>query len=96
VKDLCVTKINSNTQSPESNKNNSLTPIQKYSEIDQSENRRNKLSLPAGYLTKSRYISLLSDQTIRENWPKLSQRSIPVIESIVNQPLEFDNGTSKI
>ena len=55
----------------------------------------NKLSsLPNGYLTKSRYISLLSNQTIRDNWPRLSSKSAPIIESILNQPFEFDKGTS--
>jgi hypothetical protein len=52
------------------------------------------MSLPPGHLTKSRYIPLVSEQTIRNNWPKLSQRATPIIESIVNQPFEFDNGTS--
>jgi len=100
---------NLNIQSPEFNKNptnrnsplrNDInnTPIQQYSEMDNSDNRRNgnKISLPPGYLTKSRYISLLSDQIIRDNWPKLSSRSTSIIESIINQPIEFDNGTSKI
>ncbi len=94
---------NLNIQSP-ANRNSPLrndinnTSIQQYSEMDNSDNRRNgnKISLPAGSLTKSRYISLLSDQIIRDNWPKLSSRSTPIIESIINQPIEFDNGTSKI
>jgi hypothetical protein len=59
------------------------------------DNSENKFSLPSGYLTKSRYISLLSEQTIRDNWPKLSQRATPIIEAIVNQPFGFDNGTRK-
>jgi hypothetical protein len=86
-----------NRTGPLRNDINNTLPIQQQSETDNSENRRNgnKISLPPGYLTKSRYISFLSDQTIRNNWPKLSSRSIPIIESIVNQPLEFDNGTSK-
>jgi len=68
--------------------------------MDNSENNlyrrnENKFSLPSGYLTKSRYISLLSEQTIRDNWPKLSQRATPIIEAIVNQPFGFDNGTRK-
>ncbi len=91
------TTTNSNIQSfdPPTNR---ISPIQQYSETDNSKNRRNenKISLPQGYLTKSRYISLLSNQTIRDNWPKLSSRSTPIIESIINQPIEFDNGTSKI
>ncbi len=108
MKDLCLNN-NSIIQNSDSNKNltnrtSSLrnginnNPIQQHSQMDNSENRRNgnKISLPSGYLTKSRYILLLSEQTIRDNWPKLSSRSIPIIESIINQPLEFDNGTSKI
>ncbi len=97
---------NSNTQNSDFNKNSinrtgslrNNTSIQQYSETtDNSENRRNgnKISLPAGYLTKSRYISLLSEQTIRDHWPKLSQRSTSIIDAMVNQPLEFDHGTSK-
>ncbi len=112
MNDLCLnnnnyTKSNSNIQNPDSNKNstsrtgplrNNISVQQSPETADNSDNRRNgnKISLPPGYLTKSRYISLLSDQIIHDNWPKLSQRSTPVIDAIVNQPLEFDNGTSKI
>lgn len=71
------------------------TTVAEHSPMDNSvDNRRNPMSLPRGYLTKSRYISFLSDQTIRENWPKLAQRSSALIDAIVNQPLEFDRGTS--
>lgn len=67
-------------------------PVEQYSHV---ENRRDQMTFPRGYLTKSRYILLLSDQTIRENWPKLAQRSSALLDAIVNHPFEFDRGTSK-
>jgi hypothetical protein len=75
-------------------------PLQQNSDMDNSENNisrknGNKISSPpSGYLTKSRYISLMSEQTIRDSWPKLSQRATPIIDAIVNQPIEFDYGKS--
>lgn len=60
-----------------------------------SVEQQTQLTFPRGYLTKSRYILFLSDQTIRENWPKLAQRSSTLLDAIVNHPFEFDRGTSK-
>jgi hypothetical protein len=72
-------------------------PNEQLSDTDNSDkdiNRENgnKFSSPPGYLTKSRYITVISEQTIHENWPKLSQRATPIIEKMINQPLDFDNG----
>ena len=65
--------------------------------LDKSENNiyPTKIYVPSEYLTKSRYILLLSEQVIRANWPQLPQRATPIIETILNQPIEFDSGTSK-
>lgn len=57
------------------------------------QRNENKSSLPPGHLTKSRYITFISEQTIRDNWPKLSARAAPIIDAIIAQPIEFDNGT---
>ena len=48
-----------------------------------------------GYLTRSRFIPVLTDQTIRNHWPKLPERAQPIIDMIVEQPYEFDMGTSE-
>lgn len=48
--------------------------------------------MPSGYLPKSRYISTLNEETIRKHWPKFSPS---IVESIVQQPFQFDKGTSR-
>lgn len=54
-----------------------------------------KPSSPDGYLTRSRFIPVLTHQTIRSHWPKLPDRATPIIDLIVQQPYEFDMGTSE-
>ncbi|CAF0712063.1 unnamed protein product [Adineta steineri] len=109
VKDLCLNnntnKINTDSNKNLTKRNSPLTnsahknSTEQHSTTDNLENsnhrksNENKVSLPTGSLTKSRYISFISEQTIRDNWPKLSQRARPIIEEIVNKPYEFDNGT---
>ncbi|CAF3532893.1 unnamed protein product [Rotaria sp. Silwood1] len=105
----CMT-YNSNLQTSDPNKNSSKqmsplhnginnNPMESNSDKNNLENtinqtNKNKISLPFGYLTKSRYISFISEQSIRDNWPKLSQRAISIIDAIINQPFDFDSGTN--
>ncbi|CAF4275921.1 unnamed protein product, partial [Rotaria sp. Silwood2] len=91
-------KNSTNRMSPSHNGINN-NPIEQHSNKNSSENNinrtnGNKVSLPFGYLTKSRYISFMSEKSIHDNWSKLSQRATPIIEAIINQPYEFDNGTN--
>ncbi|UJR29195.1 hypothetical protein I4U23_010409 [Adineta vaga] len=88
IKDSCS---NNNSHKINSNPNQN-SPLHTVNNISQ-RNENKLISFPSGYLTKSRYITFISEQTIRENWPKLSQRSMPIIEAMINQPIEFDNGT---
>ena len=60
-----------------------------------SRNDAKKPSSPDGYLTRSRFIPVLTDQSIRQHWPKLPERASSIIEMIVQQPYEFDMGTSE-
>lgn len=78
------------------NNNNSTksNPIKIPSQNIVQENNIQRKNFPSGYLPKSRYISLTSEQIIRDNWPKLSSRATPIIDAILNQPYEFDNGSN--
>ncbi|CAF1215332.1 unnamed protein product [Rotaria sordida] len=110
VKDRCLDTnyitYNPNVQTSDPNKdstnrmnslNNSINnkPIEQRSDKNNiNRTNENKVSLPFEYLTKSRYISFISEQSIRDNWSKLSQRVQSIIEVIINQPYQFDNGTN--
>ncbi|CAF0993185.1 unnamed protein product [Adineta ricciae] len=91
IKDLCVNNCSNKTNAI-ANRNSPLHASNSPNHNHQrSENKH--FSLPSGYLTKSRYVTYISEQTIRDNWPKLSQNALPLVEAIIKQPIDFDNGT---
>jgi hypothetical protein len=55
---------------------------------------REKVICLSAYLTKSRYISMITEETLRHNWPKLPVRVTPMLQSMIRRPVDFDNGTS--
>ncbi|CAF2095392.1 unnamed protein product [Rotaria magnacalcarata] len=77
--------------------NNNL--VEQYSHTKTSDNNinrtnENRMPVQLEYLTKSRYILFISEQSIRDNWPNLSPQATSIIEKIINQPFEFDHGTN--
>ncbi|CAF4165102.1 unnamed protein product [Rotaria socialis] len=105
-----IDTMNSNVQINDSNKtftnhtsplnidiNNNL--VEQYSHQKTSDNNinrtnENRMPVQLEYLTKSRYILFISEQSIRGNWPNLSPQATSIIETIINQPFEFDHGTN--
>ena len=57
-------------------------------------NQQDRAIAPIGYLTKSRYILNINQNLINQKWPKLLATMKPIIELIIDQPFEFDKGTS--
>ncbi|CAF1047040.1 unnamed protein product [Didymodactylos carnosus] len=52
------------------------------------------LALPPCYMTKSRYILFISDRTINDHWKNFKQKNHPVLQTILQTPLEIEDGNA--